>query len=519
MITLNSISHSVAGRSLFHDISVSLSNRRYGLVGPSGIGKSTLARIVAGDLPSTGGQVISKIRAFYFAQSEPQDDMTLAEYLMEVWSEPTASLELISSLVGDVDLGRRLRQLSGGEWMRARLAKAISKSPGFFILDEPSNNLDRVGKDVVLQFLKCYSGGILLISHDRELLNQMDVILELSNQGLSIYGGNYNFYSEQRRVERERQSDKLESLKRARKKTERDQATKLDRQSHRMRTGADHALKGGVPKILLGAKKRQAQVSMGKLVRQEKDLVVASTAQVDESWASMKVDPFLRLDFEGSRVSSGKTTIAIHQLTWKYAGSESELWRRPIDLNIRGPQRWHIQGRNGSGKSTLAKLIATDQLRGCGSMGGTIQVNTARVAYLDQRYGLLDIDQSVIENVRRWSKRSDVELRNELAFYGFTGDAVFQKARTLSGGELLKVSLAQMFLGPIPEVVVLDEPTNNLDMVGIELLESAFQNFRGTILVISHDAEFAKALQLTHSLNLDEWISESPRQTQVNIPK
>ncbi|MBK7962724.1 MAG: ABC-F family ATP-binding cassette domain-containing protein [Bdellovibrionales bacterium] len=505
MIKLNSMGHAVAGRSLFNGISLSLADKKYGLVGPNGVGKTTLAKILAGDISPSSGQVTVSSPVAYFAQNEIQSDLTLGEYLLEIWDVKSEFADLISSLVGQLDFERRLVQLSGGEWMKARLAKAISKSPGFLILDEPSNNLDRAGREVVLNFLKQYSNGLLLISHDRELLNLMDVTIELSNQGASAYGGNFTFYWKMRSAERERHRNELEDLKRSAKKVELDSAKKLAQQDKRMRTGAERVPKEGIPRILAGAMKRTAQVSRGKLVKQAKKSVEISKVQVDDSWSSMKTDPFMRLNFEGSRVPAGRTIAAISQLNWTFHGSTAPLWKAPIDLTIQGPQRWHLLGRNGSGKSTLAKLLVDSKLLGNGVVTGDIKKNSPAVAYLDQRYSLLNTETSIIENIRDQSRFHEIGLRNELAFYGFTGDSVFQKVNTLSGGEILKASLAQIFLGvKIPDIVILDEPTNNLDITSIELLEASLQNFCGAIVVVSHDIEFVRKLGVTHSLDLSE---------------
>lgn len=491
------------GRSLFTDLSLSLSTKKYGLVGSNGVGKTTLAKIIAGQISPSHGFVTKDCQIHFLAQAESTKNITLAEYLLDIWEKKFLHIELIDRLVGELDFSRQLNQLSGGELMRARLAKLLANGEAFLILDEPSNSLDREGREIVKDLIKTYSGGLLLISHDRELLEEIDSIIELSNQGISIYGGNFTFYQQARKDERTRQEENLTKLKQLAKQTEQETQKRRERQEKKTHHGKKRAERFGTSRLLVGGMKRSAQKTIGSLCKDSKERVSESMSQVKESWTNLKVDPFLRLDFEGANVPAGKTVLSLNQLNWQFSNSDTPLWNSAVNFHLQGPQRWQILGKNGSGKSTLVKLIVDPKLIGNGIMSGERKIGSTSIAYLDQKYGLLDPESSIFEQLQFNTRYSHIELRNELAFYGFTDRSVFQKIKTLSGGELLRASLAHMFLGEkIPELLILDEPTNNLDLASIELLETAVSYFCGAVIVISHDQEFVDNLEAEYTLSL-----------------
>jgi ATPase subunit of ABC transporter with duplicated ATPase domains len=492
------------GDLLFHSISFTLNNSRYGLVGPNGVGKSTLAKILAGQLQATGGDLEISHSVLYLAQEElpptyiggadVQTELSVGEYLQALWESPAVQEPLWSRLIGDLSLETSLKVLSGGEWMRVRLAHSLAFTPGLLILDEPTNNLDREAREFLIHFVRSYSQALLVVSHDRVLLREMDKILELSNQGMSAYGGNFDFYSEQKFQERELQAKRLDEARRDKKKKEREYHEKIDSQEKRMRRGKLLAARGGIPRIVVGALKRQAQETHNRIHVNEEKRVENARSEFSELWNSQKLENSLRLHLPETAIPQGKLVFEIDEFNFQYPGRQF-LWTANLSLIMQGPRRWALAGNNGAGKSTLISLLLSQGVLPVGDSQGQIKRAEIPWAHLDQKYEVLRRDQTVLENVMETTKKDLEEIRNQLAHFQFYGEKVHQKIESLSGGEKLKASLAKILLAdPAPQFLILDEPTNNLDLISLEVLEEALQAFEGALLVVSHDEDFLNAI-------------------------
>ena len=491
IVTLSGVSFEFStGCALFNNLNFSLETRITALVGPNGVGKTCLAKLLVGELEPTEGAIRKSGEITFFRQREEPKAITVDEYLSSIytWSQ------LGDELLFDIDRKSLCVNLSGGQWMRVRLACAIRE--GFLILDEPTNDLDRDGREVLLQFLKKYEGGILLISHDRECLNLCSEVLELSNQGLSKFGGGWSSYEEAKGRERSNLESALESAKHTRDQARRDRLEQKEKQEKRNRNGIAAAERGGMPKILLGARKRRAQVTTGKIDASTLERANESVRDAYQAFAELKIDPIMYADLIGKENPAQKLIAEAQDFNVKF---QDWVFASDLSFSLRGNARCVLRGANGAGKSTLLKAIRGENFRS----RGELRVGKLATLYIDQRLSQLDPEKSIFENVRDVCRLDESEIRNGLARFLFTKDTVFQKIETLSGGERLRAALAcGLMSAKKPALLILDEPTNNLDLANIEFLEKLVAEFKGAVLVVSHDEVFLGNCRLLSSIDL-----------------
>ncbi|MGJ4788948.1 ATP-binding cassette domain-containing protein [Leptospira koniambonensis] len=465
------------GRILFQNLHFSLGQERTALVGSNGIGKTCLAKLIVGEMETSKGKISRNSTVSYLPQREKPERITIEEYLQNYsWSL------LGEKLLTGIDRKSFCDSLSGGQWMRVRLAEKLEDQ--FLILDEPTNDLDQETKKVLIRFLKEYEYGFLLISHDRECLKLCETILELSNQGLNKYGGGWNSYEETKEKERKNSAAALEKARRERDIAQAERIEQIEKQEKRNRKGAKSAVKGGTPKILLGARKSNAQTTSGKINTSSLEKANEKITEVYEAMDRLKIDPIMYANLSGKEIPSQKLVVEAKDFNIRF---QDWIYEKDLNFSWKGNIRMAIKGQNGSGKSTLLKALLGSDLE----TRGSITLGKLNTLYIDQRCDQLDDFRSIFENVRDVSILDESEIRNGLAKFLFFKDTVFQKVHTLSGGERLRAALARGLLSTEkPELLLLDEPTNNLDLGNIEFLERLISEFRAAIIVISHDEPF-----------------------------
>lgn len=520
-VTLQGVSyHLPDGSSLFSDIDLHLDQRRTGLVGRNGVGKSILARIMAGDLLPSTGHCIRNGTVYYLTQHVSHDpNHTLAEL---AGVQPVISalerIERGSSAQADFDcVGERwnIRQqlldqlsrnklahltlstpasaLSGGEAMRVALLGAFLSKVDLLILDEPTNHLDHQHRLALHEQLQQWPEGLLVISHDRALLENMERIVELSPQGLTSYGGGYSFYAQAKAGQLQAAQQQLAAYRLERKRQEqtlREQRESLERKQSR---GRKQAADANQAKILLGRQKERSQASSGKLRVQQDAAREQLSVQVRQ--AANQVEEQQAIFISAPQPCSGSPAQIAELIEARLPYGAQQL--RRINLAVTRGQRIALTGPNGCGKSTLLKVLA-GQLTVVSGQARTLVTST----YLDQHLGVLEPARSVLEQLQSLNRQlSEGELRTRLAQLGLNADRINLQSHRLSGGERLKAAMACVFYTQSPpQLLLLDEPANHLDLPSVQALESMLKHYPGTLIVTSHDDVFLAAIGITHRL-------------------
>ncbi|MEU9830658.1 ABC-F family ATP-binding cassette domain-containing protein [Streptosporangium sp. NPDC048047] len=516
------------GTPVFRGLSFTAGPGRTGLVAPNGAGKTTLLKLIAGEYRPAGGGVTVGGVLGYLPQSLPlSGDLTVAEVLgiapviaaldaiesgdaaeehftvigddWDVEERTRAQLDRLG--LADLDFGRRLRTLSGGQAVSLGLAAQLLRRPDVLLLDEPTNNLDLDARRRLHGVLDDWTGCLLLVSHDRALLDRMDRIAELDRGELRSYGGNFTAYEEAVRAEREAAERTVRSAEQELKREKREMQQARERAERRAGNAARNLKNAGLPRIFAGNMKRGAQESAGRAGQAHATRVEDARTRLDEASRALRDDQRIALDLPGTEVPAGRTVFHGEHVRVR-RGDRPVFAGQGIDLTVRGPERIALTGPNGAGKTTLLRVLGGD----VEPEGGRVTRAAGRVAYLSQRLDLLDLDRTVAENLAAFAPAMpQAERMNLLARFLFRGPRAHLAVGALSGGERLRATLAcVLYAEPAPQLLLLDEPTNNLDLVSVGRLESALQAYRGAFVVVSHDERFLAEIGVNRRLRLAE---------------
>ncbi len=528
MLLLQNIAFSHPGQELlFENLSLAVDRHtKIALVGNNGTGKSTLLKIIAGILSPNSGEMELPSPPYYVPQVFGSFDHLSVAQALQIDQKLNALQEILKGnmtekyidlLNEDWTVEERCQQalaywqlprdilyqqmdnLSGGQKSKVFLAGIMMHQPDLVLLDEPGNHLDSTGRMLLYNFIDSFQGTMLMVSHDRALLNRFDQIAELSREGIEMYGGNYDFYHEQKLLEQQSLYQHLRDKEKELRKAKEKARESMERKQKADAKGRKKQIQAGLPTIVMNTFRNNAEKSAAKL----KDIHEQKTRGISSDLQSLRDQlpetDQMRFNFEDTHLHSGKILFKGTGLNFSYG--ERNVWNNPLNLEIRSGERIAIKGNNGSGKTTLVKIITGALF----PSEGTVYRDDSKIIYVDQEYSLLNGELTVYEQAVQYSEGAlqEHEIKIMLTRFLFGKDDWDKKCYSLSGGECMRLILCCLTLGKKPPaMIILDEPTNNLDIRNIEILTNAINSYHGTLVVISHDSVFLEETGIAQTIYL-----------------
>ncbi|MDE5711767.1 MAG: ATP-binding cassette domain-containing protein, partial [Bacteroides sp.] len=514
---------------LFQNLTFSIaSHARCAIIGENGVGKSTLLQIIAHKLKPASGTVAEEETPYFVPQHLGQyNERTVAEALDvsreldalhailrgEVTEENLACLnekwdleEQVTAALGKWDLSHvspdtPMRELSGGEKTKVFLAGITLHRPGLVLLDEPTNHLDLAGREKVYAFLAAFPGTIVVVSHDRTLLNRMSAMYEMSADGIRFYPMNYNAYKEWKEAELQSKTAQLENRKKELKKAQKEAKEAMERQQKHNVRGEKQSEKKGIARIAMGNLQNRAENSTAKLSKVKQEKLQGMNEEIRTIRSSISLASTIKIDFHSSTLHAGRKMIEAKGMNFAYPGMPP-LWRQGLEFTVYSGERIRLTGANGSGKSTLLELMVGLK----NPTEGTIhRADNLNYVYLDQEYSLIRNDRTILEQVTAFNATAlqEHEIKICLNRFLFTQAMWDKRCACLSGGERMRLALCCLMVGRnTPDIIIADEPTNNIDIVNVNILTSILKEYHGTLIVVSHDVVFLDELSVEKEISL-----------------
>lgn len=538
------------GTPCFENLTGAVSAPVTALIGDNGSGKSTLLKLLTGTLEPTSGSITRPGTVAYlpqdlgltpqttiadlFAITDVLDALTALEagdYSEELYdrigdnwdaaeqAQAALAASGFSPALAATDARALMRRtvgtLSGGEAVTAALTALVASRPGVLLLDEPTNNLDADARATLYRLLDSLPCPVLVVSHDRDLLERVDEVLELRQGTLRSFTGNYSTYRQAIDSEQDAAARHLREAKQVERQEKRERIEAETKLARAARAGATAQANRRGSRMSMGLAAASAQRSAAKVRQTHQGRLDAATATRQARERDIREDQAIYLDLPDTRVPAGKRVLELtlrqgtgadaspHQGEQEQADDGAAATTPlPERLIVQGPERLRLAGSNGSGKSTLLRAIMGDS-QAAETARYSCDYRVANTGYLPQRLALPQ-DQSMLQLVTAANPTlTEQQVRDDLARLLFRRERVHLPVGVLSGGERFRVALATVLLAsPAPQLLILDEPTNNLDMASVDWLMQALASYEGALLVVSHDEAFCAELGLTDVLTL-----------------
>ncbi len=528
MVTLQNISYTHPNKNLlFSNINLTVNHHeKIALIGNNGAGKSTLLKLIAKELQPSNGQIIVESDPYFVPQIFGQfNHLTIAEAL-KIDKKLNALKEILKgntteenfSVLNDdwtieercnnalqdwqltgLDLSQKMETLSGGQKTKVFLAGISIHQPELILLDEPSNHLDLASRQLLYDYIQTTKSTLIVVSHDRKLLNLLDTVCELSKHGIKIYSGNFEFYKTQKQIENNALNQDIQSKEKALRKAKEKERETLERQQKLDSRGKSKQEKSGVARIMINTLRNSAENSTSKLKTVHAEKIGGISQDLQSLRSSLPDIDKMKFGLDSSVLHKGKILFTATDINFKY--NHNPLWQNHLNFQITSGERIALKGKNGSGKTTLIKLI----LGNLKPQTGTIYRADHRAVYIDQDYSLLNNNLNVYQQAQQFntSALQEHEIKIRLNRFLFSKENWDKPCHSLSGGERMRLLLCGLTMNSkAPDIIILDEPTNNLDLQNVEILTTAINEYQGTLIVVSHDEKFLEQIHIERTIAL-----------------
>ncbi len=528
MLILQNISYSHPNKSLLFDnfnLKVNI-NEKIALIGNNGSGKSTLLKLISKEFQPLHGQIIVNSKPYLIPQIFGQFNHLTIKKALNVENKLYALEEILNGNISeenysclnddwtiedrcidalkhwqlnDLDLSQKMETLSGGQKTKVFLAGISIHQPELVLLDEPSNHLDLAGRELLYNYIQSTTSTLIIVSHDRKLLNLIDKVAELNKSRITIYGGNFDFYTKQKQIENNALNQDLLSKEKALRKAKEKERETMERQQKLDNRGRGKQEKSGVARIMMNTLRNNAENSTSKLKDVHTEKIVGIKTELQELRSALPDIDRMKIGFDNSSLHKGKILFKADGINYKF--NSNQLWKDNLSFQITSGQRLELKGINGSGKTTLIKIII-GKLK---PMTGSVYQQENESVYIDQDYSLIENELKVYEQAQRYnfSRLQEHEIKIRLSRFLFSQNDWEKSCYILSGGEKMRLILCCLTISnKSPDIIILDEPTNNLDIQNIEILTSAINEYQGTLIVVSHDETFLDQIKINQSIQL-----------------